>query len=167
MGLINAARDMLTIRQLLTRAEAEARSSGEQLHGPEHLLLAAASLPDRTAIRALERVGVNPQQLRSAIETAHGSALAAIGIDVDQRLRVTPALRGPATGALRSTPQAQRVFQQAVALSKSTKPSRLHGAHVVAAACALRHGTAIRALAALNVDRDRLRAAACAEVGID
>ena len=152
MGLINAARDLRTIRRLLTRAEAEARTCGEEAHGPEHLLLAAASLPDRTAVRALARVGVDPEQLRDAIETAQNSA---------------PALRDPATGVMRSTPQAQHVFREAVALSKSTKPSRLRGAHVVAATCALQHGTAVRALAALNVDRERLRAAACAEVGID
>lgn len=167
MGLINAARDMRTIKRLLTGAEAEARSSGEDTPGPEHLLLAAAALPDGTAIRALERVGVDPQQLRRAIEEAHANALATVGIDVENGPDCSPALRGPATGVFRSTPQAQQVFQEAVALSKSTKPSLLRGGHVVAATCALERGTASRALGALGVDRDRLRAAACAEVGID
>ena len=46
------------------------------------------------------------------------------------------------------------------------KPSRLQGAHVVAAICDLEHGTTARALAALAVARDRLRAAARAGVGI-
>jgi ATP-dependent Clp protease ATP-binding subunit ClpA len=166
MGLVNAARDMRTIKRLLTRAEAEARSGGEQTPGPEHLLLASMTLSDGTAARALERIGVDPQRLRTAIEEAHASALAAVGIEVEHRPGGTADLRGPATGAFRSTPQAQRVFQEAVALSKSTKPSLLQGAHVVAAACSLEHGTAARALAALGVDRDRLRDAARAEVGI-
>ena len=39
MGLVAAVRDMRTIRQLLTRAEAEARSDGQETPGPEHLLL--------------------------------------------------------------------------------------------------------------------------------
>jgi hypothetical protein len=65
---------------------------------------------------------------------------------------------------MRSTPQAQEVFQGAVALSKATKSSYLQGAHVVAAACELERGTFIRALDALGVDRDALRAAALAEV---
>jgi ATP-dependent Clp protease ATP-binding subunit ClpA len=166
MGLINAVRDMRTIRQLLTRAEAEARSGGEQTPGPEHLLLAATTLPDGTAVRALERVGVDPQRLRPAIEGAHETALAAVGIDVEHGPSRTAGLRGPATGAFHATPQAQQVFQEAVALSKTERPSSLRGAHVVAAICDLEHGTAARALAALGVDRDRLRDAARAEAGI-
>jgi len=163
MGLVNALRDMRTIKRLLTQAEVEARSGGEQTPGPEHLLLAAMTLPDGTAARALERVGSDPQRLRTAVEEVHGNALAAVGIEVESQPDGTAGLRGPATGAFRSTPQAQQVFQEAVALSKSTKPSLLKGAHVVAAICDLEHGTAARALAALGVDRDRLREAALAE----
>jgi ATP-dependent Clp protease ATP-binding subunit ClpA len=166
MGLVNAARDMRTIKRLLTGAEANARDNGEQTPGPEHLLLAATALPDGTAARALERVGVDPQRLRTAIEEAHASALAAVGIEVEHRADGASGLRSPAAGVFRSTPQAQQVFQDAVALSKSTKPSLLRGAHVVAAVCDLERGTAARALAALGVDRDGLREAARAEAGI-
>ncbi|SDE86222.1 Clp amino terminal domain-containing protein, pathogenicity island component [Blastococcus fimeti] len=166
MGLVNAVRDMRTIKQLLTRAEAEARSAGEQTPGPEHLLLAATALPEGTATRALQRIGVDPQQLRTAIEEAHERALAAVGIEVERGDAGEGALRSPAAGAFRSTPQAQQVFREAVALSKSTRPSVLKGAHVVAAATGLEHGTAARALVALGVDRSRLREAACAEAGI-
>ncbi|MGK5113088.1 Clp protease N-terminal domain-containing protein [Geodermatophilus sp. CPCC 205506] len=167
MRVVNAVRDVRTIRRLLTGAEAEARRSGEETPGPEHLLLAAAALPDGTALRALARVGVAPEQLRSAVEAAHVSALAAVGVDAEHRSPAASGLRGPATGVLRSTPQAQQVFQEAVALSTSTRPALLQGAHVVAAACAIERGTAIRALTALGVDRDRLRDAARAEVGLD
>ncbi len=166
MGLINAMRDMRTIKRLLTQAEAEARSGGEETHGPEHLLLAATTLPDGTAARSLERAGVDAQQLRRAIEDVHVSALASAGIDARGQAGVEPGLRGPATGVLRSTPQAQQVFREAVALSKSTKPSLLKGAHVVAAICSLEHGTAARVLLSLGVDRDRLWEVACAEAGI-
>ncbi|MGY1622919.1 Clp protease N-terminal domain-containing protein [Geodermatophilus sp. SYSU D00965] len=164
MGIVNAVRDMRTIKRLLTQAEAEARSGGEQTPGPEHLLLAATALPDGSAARALERLGVDPQRLRTAIEEAHEGALAAVGIE--DRSGGAAGLHSPATGAFRSTPQAQQVFQEAVALSKSTKPSGLKGAHVVAATARLQHGTTARALAALGVDRDRLREVACAEAGI-
>lgn len=166
MGLFTALRDMRTIKQLLTTAEAEARSGGEETPGPEHLLLAATTLPDGTAARALLRVGVDPQRLRTAIEEAHERALAAVGIEVEHGTGSAAGLHRPATGVFRSTPQAQQVFQEAVALSKSTTPSGLTGAHVVAAASRLEHGTAARALAALGVDRDRLREAAHAEAGI-
>jgi ATP-dependent Clp protease ATP-binding subunit ClpA len=163
MGLVNAVRDMRTIKRLLTQAEAEARNGGEETPGPEHLVLAATTLPDGTAGNALEHVGIDPQRLRTAIEEAHATALATVGIEVEYSPDRTTQLRGPATGAFRSTPQAQRVFQEAVALSKSTKPSRLKGAHVVAAICDLQHGTVPRALTALGVDRDRLREAARVE----
>ena len=166
MGLINAVRDMRTIKRLLTQAEAEARRAGEEAPGPEHLLLAATTLPDGTASHALERVGIDRQRLRTAIDQVHASALASVGIEVEHSPGGTAELRGPITGAFRSTPQAQRVFQQAVALSKSTKPSRLQGAHVVATICDLEHGTVARALSALGVDRDRLREAAHAEARI-
>ena len=166
MGLVNAVRDMSTVKQLLTGAEAEARSMGEQVPGPEHLLLAATELPDGTAARALAAIGVGPGQLRTAVEEAHRGALAFLGLAAEPPGDVEPGLRGPATGVLRSTPQAQQVFQEAVALSKSTKPSRLTGAHVVVAASRLEQGTTARALAALGVDRDRLREAAETEAGL-
>jgi ATP-dependent Clp protease ATP-binding subunit ClpA len=151
---------MRTIKRLLTAAEAEARGAGEQLPGPEHLLLAATSLPDGTAARALQQFGVEPGQLRAAIEEAHERALAAVGIE---GAAGSAGLHSSPTGAFRSTPQAQQVFQDAVALSKSATPAGLTGAHVVAAASRLEHGTVARALAALGVDRDRLREAAVTE----
>jgi hypothetical protein len=79
------------------------------------------------------------------------------------RSAASTALRAP-TGALRSTPQAQQVFQQAVASSKATRPSLLKGAHVVAAVSDLERGTVARALEVLGVDRAALRAAADAEL---
>ena len=166
MGLITAMRDMRTIKRLLTTAEAEARSGGEETPGPEHLLLAATSLPDGTAARALQRFGVDPQTLRTAIEETHDRALAAVGVDVEHGSLGAAELRSSPTGVFRSTPQAQQVFQEAVALSKSAKPAGLKGAHVVAATSRLEHGTAARALASLGVHRDRLREAAYAEARI-
>ncbi|MGY1813708.1 Clp protease N-terminal domain-containing protein [Blastococcus sp. SYSU D00820] len=163
MGLLDALRDVRTVKALLTAAEAEGRAAGEERHGPEHLLLAATALPDGTATRALARVGVDPARLRAAVEAAHQDALAGIGLDGGS---AGGALRAPATGVLSATPQAQQVFQAAVALSKSVRPARLRGAHVVVAACDLERGTVPRALAALGVDRAELRAAARAEAGL-
>lgn len=164
LRVIHAVRDLRTIKQLLMGAEAAARSSGEDIPSAEHLLLSAVSLPDGSARRALKRVGVDPEQLRRAIDQVHDSALATVGLDGSRTFDASPALQSGASGAFRSTPQAQQVFQEAVALSKSMKPSRLLGAHVVAATCSLDRGTAIRALSTLKVDRERLRAAARAEL---
>jgi len=164
MRLINAVRDMRTIRQLLTEAEAEALRGGQERPGPEHLLISAASLPDRTAARALARVGVSVDALRTAVRSAQAVAPGAVDSAEPTSSAASTALRAPATGALRSTPQAQQVFQQAVAASKATRPSLLTGAHVVAAATDLEGGTVARALEALGVNRAALRAAADAEL---
>jgi len=164
MGLLDAARDVRTIKRLLTRAEAEARRDGEERHGPEHLLLAATELPDGTAARALAQVGVAPRALRDALAGVHDAALAGVGVG-GEHLPGTTGLQAPATGALRSTPQAQQVFTEAAALAKASTPPLLRGAHVLAAACSLERGTVARALAALGVDREQLRTAARAEAG--
>jgi ATP-dependent Clp protease ATP-binding subunit ClpA len=153
MGIVTAVRDLRTVRALLTGAEAQARSSGEATPGPEHLLLAATALPDGSAAAALARVGVDPGRLRDAVEAAHAAALASVGVATGP---VEPALRGPATGPMRSTPQAQQVFRAAVAAAKAAR-SPLRGAHVVAAVCDLERGTAVRALETLGVDRHRLK----------
>ncbi|SEK29412.1 Clp amino terminal domain-containing protein, pathogenicity island component [Blastococcus sp. DSM 46786] len=156
MGIVTALRDLRTVRALLTGAEAESRSAGEPVPGPEHLLLAATALPDGTAAAALARVGVDAAQLRTAIEAAHAAALASVGVAADAD---GGGLQGPATGPMRSTPQAQRVFRQAVAAARAAR-SPLRGTHVVVAVCDLEHGATARALAALGVDREELRAAA-------
>ena len=156
MGIVTALRDLRTVRTLLTGAEAEARRGGEPTPGPEHLLLAATALPDGTAAAALTRAGVDPERLRGAVEAVHAAALASVGVGAEVG---EPGLRGPATGPIRSTPQAQQVFRAAVAAAKAAR-SPLRGAHVVAAVCDLERGTAVRALETLGVDRDRLRAAA-------
>ncbi|RYB96750.1 Clp protease [Nocardioides glacieisoli] len=158
MRIFDAGRDVRTIGRLLTEAEAEARRGGADRPGPEHLVLAAAALPDGTAAAALALVGVDSQQLRDAIGSVHRDALSAVGVDVGDAAPGTSRLQAPARGALRSTPQAQQVFQDAVALSKTRRPARLRGADVLVAACRLERGTFARALESLGVDREELAA---------
>ncbi|KRF03476.1 hypothetical protein ASG88_21975 [Nocardioides sp. Soil777] len=147
---------------MLTAAEAEARRAGVERPGPEHLVLAAAALPDGTAARALARVGVDAHRLRDAVEAVHRNALPAVGVDVQGEVHDTSPLRAPVRMALQSTPQAQQVFQDAVALSKERRPARLRGADILAAACRLERGTFVRALDTLGVDRAALATAAAA-----
>ncbi|TDB75911.1 Clp protease N-terminal domain-containing protein [Micromonospora sp. KC723] len=167
MGLSNAVRDIKTMRQVLTDAEAEARRAGEDLPAPEHLLVAATGLSEGSAHRAFGRVGADPGTLRQAIERAHATALASIGITTSETAPPAGGQLRPATGVFRATPQAQQVWQQAVTLSKSARPPGIRGAHVVAAVCSLTQGTAVRALAAMGVDPAALRRAALVEGGIE
>jgi ATP-dependent Clp protease ATP-binding subunit ClpA len=162
--LPRAIQDVRTIEELLTGAEAEARRAGDDRPGPEHLLLSAIALSDGTARRAFERVGADPDGFRAAVETVHRQALHAVGITVPSGADRQPPPADAPGGVYRMTAPGQEVFQAAVTLSKATRPARLRGGHVVAAACDQEHGTVARALTALGVERAALAAAAGAEL---
>jgi ATP-dependent Clp protease ATP-binding subunit ClpA len=146
MKLPRALQDIHTIKTLLTAAEAEAQRAGDDLPGPEHLLLAAFDLPDGTARRAFERLGVEPAAFRAAIDVADTGA--------------EPPAAAPASGVYRLTAPGQHVFQSAVSRAKAAEPTGLRGGHIVAAVSDQRHGTAARALRTLGVDPAALNAAA-------
>ncbi|MGY1772680.1 Clp protease N-terminal domain-containing protein [Blastococcus sp. SYSU D00813] len=164
MGLVRAIRDIRTMKRLLPGAEAEARRAGDNVPGPEHLLLSATALPDGTAACALARVGTDAASLRAAVAAAHDEALTHLGLDA--AAAPATALAAPPAGPLRTGPQAQQVFRRAVELSRSASPAGLRGAHVVAAVAELERGTAVRALRRLGVTPEQLRAAARAEAGL-
>ncbi len=159
MRLPRAIQDMRTIKTLLTAAEAEAQQAGDNLPGPEHLLLAAFDLPDGTARRAFERAGADPAGFRPAVDEAHRQAMHDIGVHVAGAGLPLPAAH-PAGGIYRLTAPGQAVFQAAVQLAKAGQRSALCEAHVVAAVGEQERGTVARALKTLGVDRGALRAAA-------
>jgi ATP-dependent Clp protease ATP-binding subunit ClpA len=168
MSLSNPARDIRTIKKLLSGAEIEAQQAGESLPGAEHLLLSALALPDGSARR--ERVGADPDQLRTAIAAQHADALRAIGIKPPDDAALDAAVGGDTpspTGAFRSNAAARSAFQAASKMARSDKPSRLIGAHVVAAVAEMEHGTATRALTVMGIDRAALAAAARDEASRD
>lgn len=166
MNPLKALRDMRTIGRLLTDAEQIARRMGDERPGAEHLLLAAMTLPDGSAARALHPFGIDAERLAAAIRDEHASALVAAGIDADTAATmaadrpVTPARGG---GVYRSNASAQELFQAAGSAARGAG-QRLAGAHVVLAAADLEHGTLARALERLGVDRASLRAAAASEL---
>ena len=167
MRLPNPVREIRTINRLLTGAEAEANKAGETMPGAEHLLLSALALPDGSARRAFERLGADPDELRSAIASQYADALRAIGIEpVSDDALNAAAGAGVTSGksVFRSTASAQTVFRAAVDLAKTERPSRLVGAHVVAAVARMEHGTAARALRVMRIDRHALAAAAAQEL---
>ncbi|AEV84299.1 Clp protease ATP-binding protein [Actinoplanes sp. SE50] len=159
MKLPRPIQDMRTIKKLLTAAESEARRAGDELPGPEHLLLAAFDLPDDTARRAFERAGADPAGFRAAIDDTHQRAMHDVGVQVAGPDRPLPEA-APATGPYRLTAPGQEVFQAAVRLAKAGSGSPLRGAHVVAAIGGQQRGTVARALRTLGVERAALTAAA-------
>ena len=156
--------DVRTVRRLLTTAEAAARSEGESRPGAEHLLLAAMSLPDGTAARALARCGAAPDDLARAVADQHAAALAGLGLAADEaRLSASLPPAPPPRGPYDSTASAQALFQRTTELARAGRRA-LRGAHVVLAATEVEHGTVARALQHLSVDRALLAAAARAEL---
>ena len=162
MKLPNPVREIRTINELLAGADTAARRMGDVSPGPEHLLLAALAMDDGTARRAFARAGADPDAFEAAVAAQHDAALRAIGVE-PVALPPADVDAGPPKGVFKSTPAAQRAFQEAVKLSKQVKPSRLLGAHVVAAVAEERQGTAARTLQAMGVDAAALADAARAE----
>jgi ATP-dependent Clp protease ATP-binding subunit ClpA len=152
---------MRTLSRLCTGAEAHARASGQAAPGSEHFLLAAIDLPDGSARRALESVGVAPAAVRDAIEQQYRDALRSVGLDAT--LPQAPALAPPAPGLYRAQPSGQEVMQT-LARSRKSQGGPLLGAHVVAAVATMPHGVAARTLRAMGIDADQLVAAAQAQV---
>lgn len=164
MKLRNPIREFKTLQALFTGAETQARTLGDELPGPEHLLLAAMDLEDGSAARACASVGLNSESLRAAIGREHDAALAAVGIHADPSVSAAIEQTTPA-GVFRATGQAQESFQRALAVMRESGARALIGAHVVLAVAELEHGTAARALDACGIDRSLLREAAIAEMG--
>jgi ATP-dependent Clp protease ATP-binding subunit ClpA len=160
--LPNPVREIRTVNALLAGADAAARRLGDGSPGPEHLLLSALAMDDGTARRAFARAGADPDAFEAAIAQQHAAALRAIGVE-PVALDPGDLDAGPPRGVFRATPAGQRAFHAAVLMSKQVKPSRLLGAHVVAAVAEEAHGTAARTLRAMGVDARALAEAARAE----
>lgn len=158
--------DMRTIKQLLTDAERIAREMGEEEPGAEHLLLSAMGLPDGSAARAMERLGVDDDRIRAALRDEQADALVDAGVSRElAETMAAPTPLGSAGAPLLygAGPSARELFQNAGTRARSAK-QRLAGAHVVMAAAELERGTMPRVLDRLGVDRARLVDAARAEL---
>jgi ATP-dependent Clp protease ATP-binding subunit ClpA len=160
--------DMRTIKQLLTDAERIAREMGDEEPGAEHLLLSALGLPEGSAARALESLGVDATGIRGALRAEQSDALVAAGVPREAAdAMADPRPLGAAGASLLygAGPSAREVFQEAGKLARSSK-QRLAGAHVVAAVARLERGTVPRILERLGVDRARLADAARAQLAV-
>lgn len=149
---------------LFSAAEKEALAVGESEPGDEHLILAAFDLPDGSARRAFQRVGVDPHAFRAAIAKQHADALREIGIAPDDGM-LDGRLPDPGTpsGPIRSKGSSQTVLKKVAKLIKKER-SQLYGAYIVLVAVEAEHGSTARALDTLGVHRDALADAARLEL---
>lgn len=166
MNPMKALDDMRTIKQLLTDAERISREMGEEEPGAEHLLLAAIGLPDGTAARALGRVGVDAERIRSALREEQADALVSVGVPRETAERMaTPAPLGLAGAPLLygAGPSAREAFRTAADMARAAK-QRLAGAHVVVAVATAERGTMARVIDRMGVDRQLLATTAREEL---
>jgi ATP-dependent Clp protease ATP-binding subunit ClpA len=146
-------------------AKLEAERMGESEPGEEHLVLAALELPEGSARRAFERIGVDPGAFRLAISKQHDDALraaAAKALDEssDDESTSKPDL---SFSVMRTSPSAQMVFRKVVELV-SEENSPLYGAFVVMVAAGIEQGKTTQALRSMGVEPADLVDAARAEV---
>lgn len=154
-GLRRRFNDARTLALLCKGAEREARAAGQTEPGAEHFLLAALELPDGSARRAFERLGVAPAQVRAAIERQYAQALGdAVGIEP-----ATP-LSGAGAGVYRAAASGQEIVQALA--RRSDGDAGLRGADVLRAIAAMRHGVAARSLRALDLDEPAICGAVAA-----
>ncbi len=155
--------DIGTLKALCEGAERHALQDQQRAPGAEHFLLAALDLPDGTAGRSFERVGVDASGLPQAIQRQYAEALRPIGLDPRIAAELAPA-QAPLPsnrGAYAAAPSGEEVMQALAADRAGRGP--LLGADVVAKVAGLDGGVAARALRLMGVEPAALRAAAEAE----
>ena len=117
----------------------------------EHLLISISS-GKSTAAYALRDVGLEPQELREAIQRDFERSLAKVGIDVS-------GVDIPAN-CRRSKPRwgtsAKQGMERAVAEAKRRGEKKIGCEHLLRGLLAAEHGTVPRILAAEGIDRDEL-----------
>lgn len=146
-------RDIRTINKLIPGADEQAHLMGEQKPGAEHFLLSALKLPDGTAQRIFERIGVNSEQFQMAIKKQYCDALSTIGIDS----KIMTDAPEPVTSSRvlhDSQPSGQTVMKELYALKTHDKDRPLLGAHVVEVVVRMKHGVAARAFKIMGIDQN-------------
>ncbi len=159
-------RDMRTISQLCSGAEAHALRGGEQAPGAEHFLLAARDLPEGSARRVFERLQADAGAVDAAIARQYTEALRHVGVDAARLEAVAggPAPLPPKGLPFPSKASAQALMQGLVAQRALDKDVPLLGAHVLAVIAGMQHGVAARSLQGMGVALPALGAAAKAEI---
>lgn len=165
--LRRALTDTRIMNTLFPEAERIAMREGQPAPAAEHLLLAALALPDGTAKRAFERVGIDSDRLQHAVAAQHAAALDHVSVIVDDNA-IDAALPHPpdrGRGVFRYQPSAQALFQKVIELAKA-QHTQLYGAYFVDAATQIEHGAIPRALAIMGVSREQLAHAARLELDL-
>ena len=163
-------------RQVVVRAQEEARLLHHGFIGCEHLLLALSGGHDTTAAAALTEMGVDTDELRHRVTRLIGTganaldadALAELGIDLDSVRRAAEASFGP--GALdrwpcrgsRSrhlpfTPRAKKSLELSLRAAVRRKDHEITAGHLLLGLIDQRDNAALQLLKAEGVGSEALR----------
>ncbi len=138
-------------RQVVERAEREARFSGSPSIEAEHLLLALACGSGPVA-HTLQGCGLDFDRTRAAIDDHFERTLAAIGIDAGGfALPPAPPSANPRFGA-----SSKLALERALRAAAERKDRRLRSEHVLLGVLRAEAGTVPRVLAAEGVERDAI-----------
>jgi ATP-dependent Clp protease ATP-binding subunit ClpA len=133
-------------RQVVALAQDECRALGHSGIGTAHLLLALAA-GEGAGARALRDHGLEPADLRERVrrlaglgpDPIDGTALAAIGIDLDEVRRAVEAAFGAGAlesarrvkGHIRFTAQAKKALEQSLRSALALKHKHISSGHVL------------------------------------
>ncbi|MEC5397199.1 Clp protease N-terminal domain-containing protein [Uliginosibacterium sp. H1] len=147
--------DTKFIAALCRAAETLARHEGIAAPGSEHFVLAALALPDGSAARAFDALGLDAKRFRAAIGAQFADALAGAGVSSASLTGQAPSLR-EADGLYNAAPSGQTLMQR-VADNRHARQGRpLLAADVLLAVAAEEYSIAARALRHLQVTPEAL-----------
>jgi ATP-dependent Clp protease ATP-binding subunit ClpA len=163
-------------RQVVVRAQEEARQLHHGFIGCEHLLLALSGGQDTPAADALTAFGVQTADLRQRVAQSIGpvagtldaEALAGLGIDLDSVRRAAEASFGPGAldrppcpgarpGHIPFTPRAKKSLELALRNAVRRKDGAITPGHLLLGVIDQRDNAALRLLQAEGVGSDALR----------
>jgi len=148
--------DVRVLASLCTLAEKLALQQGRSKPGSAHFVLAALELPDQTARRAFEHLGINAEMFRNALAGQRIDALAAVGIAAAE---MNPEPPPPIPGKLKlyeAEPSGQLLVQQLAQTRGQRKERGLLSADVLLAISKESYTPAMRAFQWLGISKDQL-----------
>ena len=157
--------DMGTIKALCEAAELAANKEHQPKPGAEHFVLAALALPDGSAARVFNRLGISAEAFREALGGVHRLALSDAGVgrdEIDRSEQGVPPLPYP-NGIYAAATSGQAVLPGLAALRQRGNSGPLLGVHVLQVVSAMQHGTTIKAFERLGHHQPSVMAAIQAE----
>lgn len=163
-------------RQVVVRAQDEARQMHHGFIGCEHLLLGLSGGQDTPAAAALATFGVDTDELRQRVAQCNGpvssaldaEALAGIGIDLDSVRRAAEASFGPGaldrragrgtlSGHIPFTPRAKKSLELSLRAAVRRNDREITPGHLLLGLIDQNDNAALRLLQAEGVASDALR----------